>query len=57
MVCGRYEDDKDWTEIYSEKKWKEMMEWAYEIPAPKKNGDLPRHFIVAVLKKKALLVD
>ena len=57
MVRARWEDDEGWTEIHSEREWKEMMERAYEIPAPEDNGDLPRRLIVAVPKKKALLVD
>ena len=57
MVRARWEDDEGWMKIYSEREWKEMMEWAYEIPAPKDNGDLPCRLIVAVPKKKALLVD
>ena len=57
MVHARWEEDEGWTEIHLEREWKEIMEQAYEIPVPKDNGDLPRCLIVAVLKKKALLVD
>ena len=39
-------------ETYLERKWKEIIEWAYEILALENNGDLPRRLIVAVPKKK-----
>ena len=51
MVRARWEDDEGWTEIHSERKEKEMIEQAYEIPAPEDDGDLPRYLIVAVPKK------
>ena len=51
MVRARWEDDEGWTEIYSERKWKKMMERAYLILAPENNGDLPPRLIVAVPKK------
>ena len=57
MVRARWKDDEGWTKIYLEREQKELMELVYEIPAPKDNGDLPRRLIVAVQKKKALLVD
>ena len=57
MVRARWEDDEGWTEINSKREWKEMMERVYEILALEKNGDLPHHLIVAVPKKKTLLID
>lgn len=34
-----------------------MIKQIYEIPTPKDNEDLPRRLIIAVSKKKSLLVD
>ena len=51
MVCARWEDDKGWTEIHSEREWKEMMERAYAILVPEDNWDLPYRLIIVVPKK------
>ncbi len=55
VIRTSWKDDKDWTEIYSKRKWKEMMDQAYKIPAPEDNGDLPRHMVIAVPKKKIII--
>ncbi len=51
VIRASWKDDEDWMEIYSEREWKEMMDQACKIPAPKNNGGLPRRLIVAVPKK------
>ncbi len=55
VICASWEDDGDWTEIYSEREWKEMMYWACKIPVPKDNRGLSCHLVVAVLKKKDIV--
>ena len=55
VIRAGWEDDKDKTEIYLEKKWKEMIDWASKIPAFKDNVGLPCHLIIAVPKKKDIV--
>ncbi len=38
VIRASWEDDEDWTEIHSEREWKEMMDRAYEIPALEDKG-------------------
>ena len=52
MVRARWEDDENWTEIHSEREWKEMIKQEYEIPVHENNRDLSHCLIVAVPKKK-----
>ncbi len=52
VLRASWEDDEDRTEIYLERKWKEMMNRACEIPAPEDNGGLPHHLVVVVPQKK-----
>ena len=55
VMRASWEDDEDWTEIHSEREWKEMMDQACEIPAPEDNGGLPRRLVVAVPKKRGMV--
>ena len=55
MVRATWDDDEGWTEINSEREWKEMMQRTGEIPAPKDNGGFPHCLIVSVLRKKGLV--
>lgn len=57
VIYDSWEDDKGWTEIYLERKWEEIMDWAYEILAFEDNRSLPRYLIVFMLKKMVLLID
>ncbi len=55
VVRATWDDDEGWTEIYSEREWKEMMQRASEIPAPEDNGDFPRRLVVSVPRKKGIV--
>ena len=55
VVRATWDKDEGWTEIYLEREWKEMIQYAYEIPVSKNNGDFPRRLVVYVLKKKGLV--
>ncbi len=55
VIRTSWEDDEDWTEIHSKRKWKEMMDRAYEIPAPEDNEGLPRRLVVAMPKKRGIV--
>ena len=56
VIYISWEDDKNWTEIYLEKKLYKMINWVYKILVLENNEDLPRRLVIAVPKKK-LLVD
>ncbi len=55
VIRASWEDDEDWTEIHSEREWKEMIDQACEITAPEDNGGLLRRLVVAVPKKKGIV--
>ena len=55
LVRTTWDDDEGWTEINSEREWKEMMQRADEIPASEDNGGFPRRLVVSVLRKKGLV--
>ena len=55
VVFATWDDDEDWTEIYSERKWKEMMQRTCEIPAPEDNGGFPRRLVVSMSRKKGVV--
>ncbi len=55
VICASWEDDKDWTKIYSETKSKKIMDQVYEIPISKDNESLPRCLIVVVPKKRGIM--
>ena len=55
VVCATWDYDEGWTEIYSEREWKEMMQRAFEIPAPKNNGGFSRRLVVSVPRKKGIV--
>lgn len=57
IVYISWKDDESLTEIHSERKQKKIMKQAYKIPALEDNRGLSHHLIVAMLKKKLLLVD
>ncbi len=57
VIYTSWENDEDWTEIYLETKWKEMRDWVCKILAPEDNRGLPHRLVVAVQKKKVLLVN
>lgn len=55
MICAGEEDDENWTEIHSQRKLKEIMKQAYKILVFEDNRGLPRHLVVAVLKRKSII--
>lgn len=57
VIHTSWEDNEDQTEIYSEEKWKKMLDWVYEILVPEDNRVLLPRLIVTVPKKEGLFVD
>ncbi len=55
VVFATWDDDEGWTEIYSEREWKEMMQQVFEITSPEDNGGFPRRLLVSVPRKKGMV--
>ena len=55
LIRATWNDDKGWTKINSEREWKEIMQWAGKISAPKDNEGFSRHLLLSVLRKKELV--
>ena len=55
VVCATWNEDEGWTKIYSEREWKEMIQWAFEIPASKDNRGFLRRLVISVPRKKGLV--
>lgn len=49
-----WEDDDDWTDIYLEREWKNIMRWACKILTLEDNRYILRCLVIAVLIKKIL---